>query len=234
MTRVLVIEDDVSTQEFYAHFFTVQHPEEFTWHLAESGEQALRFLSRNPIDIVILDWTLPGINGLATLQRLRSDPAMDEVMIFMVTGRASREECVSGLKAGADDYMAKPIYADELLARLGSLARRKGRPAEQRVFELDGLRLATPAGELTLCGKQLRLPPKQLELLRIFLRRPDIIHAPRHLWDMVWGYNSKRWKHALVAHICALKKNLQPWSRRLESHYGKGYLLNSRVLTPQP
>lgn len=229
--RVLVIEDEPSMQEFYTGFFTMIHPNGFVWHLVDSGEKALEYLDRNPVDIVLLDWNLPGITGLETLRRIRQKPSTREIRVFMITARTEPKHVISGLQAGADDYLRKPFDPDELLARLRCLIRRL-EPAVpgRRIYEVDGLRLDTNTGFLAIDGKPVKLEPVQLALLEIFLRWPNMIHSPRSLWDMVWGHESKHWKHTLVAHMSILKKALGPrWNQRLVAHYGKGYLLNLRL-----
>ena len=237
-SRVLVVEDDESVREFYEYFFMEAHKNEFEWCLVKTGEQALASLSKNPIDIVILDWNLPRMSGPETLRYIRSNPITREIRVFMVTGRTNPKDAVVGLRAGADDYLRKPFDPDELLERLRCLMRRtKPASMNQHIYEVDGLYFDAKNGNLTIDGKLLKLVPIQLALLEIFLRRPHI-HAPQALWDMGWGYRSKHWKHTLVAHVGILREGLGPgWGKRIETHYGKGYTLNLQTevsATPKP
>ena len=230
-TSILVVEDNELVQNLYEHFFTVGHKDEFEWRLVQTGEQALASLAKNPVDIVILDWNLPGMCGPDILTHIRRNPTTREIRVFMVTGRTNSTDVVTGLRFGADDYLRKPFNPDELLERLRCLMRRaKPASTDRRSYELDGLYLDAKNGALTIDGKPLKLEPIQLALLEIFLRRSNMIHAPQALWDMVWGYRSKHWKHTLVAHMGILREGLGPrWGQRLETRYGKGYILTLEI-----
>ena len=232
--RVLVVEDNELVQDLYGLFFTAEHKDEFEWRLVQTGEQALASLATNPVDIVILDWNLPGMSGPEILTHIRRNPITREIRVFMVTGRTNSNDVVTGLRSGADDYLRKPFNPDELLERLRCLLRRtKPASTDRRIYEVDGLYLDAKNGTLTIDGKPLRLEPIHLGLLEIFLRRSNMIHAPQALWDRVWGYRSKHWKHTLITHMGILREGLGPrWSQRLETRYGKGYILNLQIQVP--
>lgn len=233
-TKVLVVEDDESVQEFYQHFFTDAHKDEFEWRMVQTGEKALASLAQNPVDIVILDWNLPAMSGLTTLKHIRSNPATRHLLVFMATARTNRRDYVMAMESGADDYLAKPLYEDMLLATLHSLTRRRELMREEHhVYEADDLRLDTRASKLTIAGKGVHLEPKELDLLKVLLRRPNMIHSSRALWDLLWCYPSKRWNRTLILAISGFRKKLgTQWSKRLVTHYGKGYSFDVSLPVP--
>lgn len=121
--HVLVVEDDKLMRKLYEHLFK-KHELEFSCRLEGSAEGALNHLRRHSADAAILDWDLPGINGLNLAKALRSSPATKSLRIIIVSGRARPEDEVHALESGADDYLSKPFAVEVLLARLRSLMRR--------------------------------------------------------------------------------------------------------------
>lgn len=230
--RILVIEDDESTQELYRLFFETLHPKEFTWALATTGGRAMSLLrarAEAPFDAAILDWDLPDMPGLDLLVRLRRDPATTDLPIVVVTARDELEQRVLGLENGADDYFVKPVVLDELRARLrGLLSRRKPAPPQPKVLEARDLQVDLLAGKLTVHGKPVHLFRKELGLLVVFLRRPNMIHSSAYLWESVWGYDNPNADNIVEVAISNLRKKLGPrWAARLETHRTRGYLLNT-------
>jgi two-component system OmpR family response regulator len=232
--RILVIEDDESSQESYKLFFETLHSKEFAWALAPNGGRAfslLRARDEAPFDAVILDWNLPDMRGLDILVRLRRDPATCDLPVVVVTGREELRERVLGLENGADDYFVKPVELDELLARLrGLVKRRKPAPAQPKVLAAHDLVLDLLAAKLTVHGKSVHLFKKELGLLVLFLRRPNMIHSSAYLWETVWGYANPNGENIVEVAISNLRKKLGPrWAVRLETHRSRGYLLNTET-----
>ena len=229
-TRVLVVEDDVSTQEFYENFFCTLHKDEFIWHMVQSGEKSLAFLANNPIDIVVLDWNLPGMSGMEALKHIRANKATRFVLVFIVTAHTRPEEISSALEAGADDYLPKPFSDQVLLARLHSLKRRRALVFEEhKVYEIEDLRLDPAEGILHVDERQVELSGKERDLLIIFMRRSNMVHSASYLLETIWGYEPTD-HHALERHISSLRKKLsKKWGVRLQSKYGEGYYLATQA-----
>lgn len=117
---ILVVDDDDLMQIFYKRLFG-RHPVEFAYHAARSAEEALKHLRRANVDVVILDWDLPGINGLQLLRALRAAPSSKALPVVMVSGRTSPEYAALALSHGANAYLAKPFEVDVLLVHLRSI-----------------------------------------------------------------------------------------------------------------
>lgn len=228
-SRVLVVEDDDRSCEYYMGFFNEKHRDEFRWALVRTGQKALEALTLDglPVDIILLDWSLPGMSGLEVLRRIRRHKALRSTLVFMVTAYAGLADRVKALETGADDILAKPFAEEELLARLRSLLRRQASPyCAGRVFELDGVKLDADARRLRVHGREVELQAKQAELLAVFLRHPGIIHRAYSLWSQVWRYESPSWRDTLNTQISLCRRKLGPeWGPRLECVRDEGYRL---------
>lgn len=121
--RILIVEDDELMGAFYKSLFRRQE-QEFAWHLAKSGEDALAYLNGQDVDAVILDWDLPGIKGLDVLKAIRAHPTKRATGVFVITGRNRAEDKLLALKQGADDYLSKPFEIQEMVSRLRNLLKR--------------------------------------------------------------------------------------------------------------
>jgi DNA-binding response OmpR family regulator len=225
--RVVVVEDDEDLRAAYRRFFEDVHPKEFAASIFGDGERALGVLQHEHVDILVLDWNLPGISGASMIKALRAHAKTRTLGILMVTGRSNPAETVTALEAGADDHLAKPFDWSVLLARLRSLVRRRALTFDlHKAKAFPGLDFDLEAERLTVDGVPVRLTPKEMDLLKIFLMRPDMLHAHHYLWDAVWGYESDGWERTLTATLSSLRKKLgQNWGARLRAHSGKGYAL---------
>jgi two-component system phosphate regulon response regulator PhoB len=223
--RVLVIEDDAAMRGFYERFFARLAPEGYVAAVVADGERALSILECNPVDLVVLDWCLPGLSGQTLLKAMRAHPLTRSVGVLIVTGRTSPADEIAALDSGADDHLAKPFDEAVLQARLRSLGRRRELTlAQHQVRRYPGLEFDADSDLVRVGSRRVHLTPKEMGLLAVFLQRPDILHTHAFLWDAVWGYESERWEHLLVVAISSLRRKLGPdWGERLRSHKGKGY-----------
>ena len=226
--RVLVVEDDPALRAAYGQFFDETHAEEFRATLVADADQALAVIGEEPVDVIVLDWNLPGLPGAAFAKALRASAKTRSIGIIMITARKSGAETVQALAAGADDYLSKPFDWDVLLARLRSLARRNSLSFAGRLTKsFPGLELDLDADRLTLDGRYVRLAPKELALFQILISRPGITHSHSFLWEAVWGFESDRWMHTLKAAVSELRRKLgRKWGARLTSRSGLGYVFD--------
>ncbi|MFI5360627.1 MAG: response regulator transcription factor [Elusimicrobiota bacterium] len=224
--RILVVDDDPALRAAYREFFQEKHAEEFSASLVADAEQALSVIAAEPVDVVVLDWNLPGLPGAELAKALRSSAKTRSIGIVMITARGSSRDAVSALQAGADDYLSKPFDWDVLLARLRSLSRRSELTFGGRLTKsFPGLEFDLDADRLTLEGRHVRLAPKELELFRILVSRPGLVHSQAFLWEAVWGHESDHWAHTLKAAVSVLRQKLgRKWGDRIRSRSGLGYV----------
>lgn len=227
--RILVVEDYAGMRGYYAEFLRqLRRKTPLDFFLAKSVPEARAMLKRQAVDLIILDWVLPGVSGVDFVKELRADPQNRDVMIIMATSKSLAKDCAEALDAGADDFISKPFSPEVLLARLRSLARRQDRKFDDASpVECGGVRFDPARGEVTVGGRPVALHPKEMALLALLLRRPGRIHSPGELWARCWGSHSDDWQHILVATISSLRKGLGPKKRAcLECRRGLGYVFN--------
>lgn len=224
--KTLVVEDDPEMRALYSRLFERLWDEGFASVIVENGERALDILRREPVDLILLDWNLPGISGQAVLRAVRAHPKTRAIGVLMVTGKCSPAEEIEALDSGADDHLPKPFDESVLLARLRSLRRRRALEVVRRpTYRFPGLEFNLDDDLLLINKERVRLTPKEMAIFDIFLRRPRQMHTTAFLWDAVWGYESERWEHLLIVTLSSLRRKLGgEWGARLKCHKGRGYV----------
>lgn len=224
--RALIVEDDPEMRNIYARLFANLRRDGFTAVVVEDGESALEILGREPVDIVVLDWILPGISGETVLRAIRAHPRTRSLGVLMVTGKCSPAEEILALDSGADDHLAKPFDERVLLARLKSLVRRRELESGRALDgQYPGLSFDPGADLVHVDGRTVHLTPKEAGLLHIFLHRPNVIRSHEFLWNTLWGYQADRWENLLIVTLSSLRRKLgDKWGACLICRKGEGYL----------
>jgi DNA-binding response OmpR family regulator len=180
--RILVVDDDADIRGLVRELLA-----RAGYEVAEagSGKAGLRELYASSPDLVILDVSMPELDGWQTLERIRD---LSEVPVLMLTARAGELEKVRGLKGGADDYMTKPFGRQELLARVEALLRRAGKREQEQTTYADGLiTIDFAQREVTVSGTKADLTPLEFKLLAAFVRHPNQVLSHEQLLELVWG-----------------------------------------------
>lgn len=173
-------------------------------------------------DLVILDITLPGMDGLAILRAMRQRG--DERPVLLLTARAETHDRVRGLNAGADDYLVKPFEMDELEARVRALARRQPRPLRRQIT-LGVLALDLDAREVTAGGVALALPRREVSLLEVLITAQGRTISKNDLIDHIYGTGADIEEGAIEVHTSRLRKRLKPYGLAIRVARGLGYAL---------
>jgi two-component system phosphate regulon response regulator PhoB len=194
---------------------------------AADAESAQRMLKESLPDLVLLDWMLPGLSGLAFAKQLRGDARTRELPVIMVTARTDEADKVAGLEAWVDDYVTKPFSPRELKARVKAVLRRRAPEAAQEVLEVGPMRLDPVTHRATVAGNTLDLGPTEFRLLRFFLARPERVHTRAQLLDQVWGDQVYIEERTVDVHIRRLRLALEPHGcdAMIETVRGTGYRL---------
>jgi len=196
---------------------------------ARSAEEAEAAIRAALPDVVVLDWMLPGESGISLARRLRTDARTRELPILMLTARAMEQDKVSGLEAGADDYLTKPFSPKELAARIKAILRRRAPQLSGDVVEVEGLRL-DPATHRVSAGEQrLALSPAEFRLLHFLMTHPGRVYSRAQLLDQVWGDHVYVEERTVDVHIRRLRKALEPTGhdRLIDTVRGAGYGLRT-------
>jgi two-component system response regulator MprA len=222
--RLLVVDDDPAVREALALVLDLNG---FEVNTAVDGREAIRALSLDTPDAVILDVLMPGIDGLEVCRRIRA--VGDRTPVLMLTARAEVSERVAGLEAGADDYLAKPFAREELIARLRALLRRTGWEGDDRMLRFEDLELDPLAHEVRRDGRLLELTRTEFLLLELLMHHPRQVLTRSTIFDRVWGYDFGPASNSLEVYIGYLRRKTEAAGepRLLHTVRGVGYVLRS-------
>ncbi|MEC9395225.1 MAG: response regulator transcription factor [Actinomycetota bacterium] len=226
--RILVVDDEADLIEALARGL---RREGYAVDTASDGEEALAKASWTPYDLICLDLTMPGIDGLEVCERLRADPPEGVApRVLMLTARDTLEDRIRGLDVGADDYLVKPFAFDELSARIRSLLRRdpgrSGAVLHVGDVELDTARHWAVRGE-----RALDLTAKEFALLRYFMSHPGEVVSQERLLDHVWDEHADPFTNTVRVTVGTLRRKLSVNDEvpLLETVVGSGYRLVERA-----
>ncbi len=205
MSRILIVEDD---QRIRASMRLALEDEGYRAEEVASGEEAVDRFGTEPIDLVLLDLMLPGMDGFETCRSLRRHSA---VPIIMVTARTDTHDVVAGLEAGADDYVTKPFVAKELAARIRALLRRSrsGDPGDA-VLGFGDVEIEPDAGVVRRGGDEVHCTRTEFRLLCELADHPGKVLTREHLLEKVWGYDYFGDGRLVDVHVRRLRTKIEP------------------------
>ena len=219
---VLVVEDDPNIRELLQMYL---EKDGYAVTLAADGGQGLeKFRAIRP-NLVLLDVMMPVMDGWAVCKAIRAE---GDTPVIMLTAKGETDDKVTGLKAGADDYVTKPFEMKELLARIEAVLRRTDRgaaPVNARRLVFDKLVIDMDAFELTVDGKKVDTPPKEMELLFYLASSPNRVYTRNQLLDEVWGFDYFGDSRTVDVHIKRLREKLEGISEKwsVKTVWGVGY-----------
>ncbi|MBK7459301.1 MAG: phosphate regulon transcriptional regulator PhoB [Betaproteobacteria bacterium] len=232
MSSVLVVEDESAIAELIA--INLRHAG-FEVTVAADADQAQAAVDRVLPDLVLLDWMLPGQSGIVLAKRWRGDARTREMPVIMLTARAEEADKITGLDAGADDYLTKPFSTRELMARIRAVLRRKAPEALDTAVEVAGLKLDPATRRVTRRvgneGREIKLGPTEFRLLHFLMTHPERVHSRAQLLDRVWGDHVFIEERTVDVHIKRLREALAPvqCSALIETVRGAGYRLTQSI-----
>jgi two-component system response regulator MprA len=222
MSRILIVDDEPAVRTALSRALQL---EGYDIDVVPTGEAALSSLERASFDAVLLDVSMPGIDGLEVCRRLRDGG--DSTPVIVVTARGQVADSVAGLDAGADDYVIKPFALDELLARLRALLRRSG--GSKGVQQLRFADLVLDPATLTATRGDLRIDLTRTEfaLLHLFMRNPGKVLSKRQIFEEVWGYDFGTSSNSHEIYVGYLRRKTEAAGDRRLIHTvrGSGYVL---------
>ena len=216
MSKILIVEDEAQLARFVE--LELIH-EGNTVDKAEDGRTGLDMALSNDYDLILLDVMLPGINGFEVLRRFR---AQKETPVILVTARDAVMDKVSGLDAGADDYLIKPFDLDELFARIRALLRRSAGRAEPTI-ERGRLTIKPATHEVIFDGNPIILSSKEFALLLALAERPGLVLSRSQLEEKLYNWDTSIGSNAIEVHIHHLRKKLSEGA--IKTVRGVGYIL---------
>lgn len=221
--KILVVEDDAGTAET---LLSGLRQEGYTVEHVADGRDALYLASAAEFDAVIMDRMLPGMDGLSVLKALRAAEVQTPLMILSALGQL--DERVKGLRAGGDDYLAKPFAFSELSARLAAMLRRPVRRDETTTLRCGDLEMDLLQRRVTRGGRRLDLLPREFKLLEHLLRHKDRVVTRTMMLEQLWDYRFDPHTSLIDTHISRLRKKIDDGFERplLHTIRGSGYRLS--------
>ena len=216
--RILVVDDEPNIVNLLRIGLKY---EGFSVTVAQDGVEALRQAAHFKPHLVVLDLSLPGMDGLEVAERLQADP---DLLIVMLTARDQVPDRIVGLEAGADDYVVKPFDYDELLARIRAVARRR-MPAQREILRSGTITLDHARHVVAVNGEVISLTLREYDLLRLFMLNPRIVLSRQVILDRIWGYDFFGDDNNVEVYVAYLRRKLGDARRYIETIRGVGYRL---------
>lgn len=232
LSKVLVIDDEKNIIEFINLGLKY---EGFQVESASDGQEGLAAAQRINPDMIILDWMMPGMDGLEVCRRLRTNPTTRDIPVLMLTAKEEVQDRVAGLDMGADDYLTKPFSFEELVARIRAILRRQSRskaeegdPTRSQILQFGDLQLNTASREVTRAGRLIELTATEYNLLHLFMSHPRQVLDRQTILNKVWGYDFLGETNIIEVYVRYLREKIEdsPSTPRLiQTVRGVGYVL---------
>ncbi|MED2006614.1 response regulator transcription factor [Brevibacillus borstelensis] len=222
--HILVAEDDLMLGQLIAHLLKKKGGYQVEW--LTTGDDVCEYALKSHYDVLILDWMLPGEEGVSICSRLRKEGYSGA--IIMLTAKDALEDKINGLDAGADDYLIKPFEIDELLARIRAVSRRNFAPIQEQLVELQNIRVNLTQRTVFDGETEIYLTPREFQLLDLLIRNKGQVLSRELIYDRIWGYEADVSLKTIDATVKLLRKKLNWNSEKdyIQSIRGVGYKLD--------
>lgn len=225
---ILVVEDEQEIRDLLQ--FSLERSG-FKVDSVVDAEQALDKLHEKLPNLILIDWMLPGIDGVELARRIRNDDATMRIPLIMLTARGEERDKLKSFESGIDDYVTKPFSPRELTARIKAVLRRSGIDAEEKI-RIDRLELDPVGYHVHVDGETVHLRPTEYRVLEMFMKHPNRAYSRAQLLNSVWGKRTYVDDRTVDVHIRRLRKALEPFDMDdlVKTVWGVGYRLNPDYL----
>ena len=223
-STILIVEDDTALNEMLR--FMLERSGYKTLQ-AKNTQEADQCIEKKIPDVVILDWMLPGMEGIDYAKKLKSHPVTTDINIIMVTAKGEEEDKIRGLDCGADDYVTKPFSTNELLARVRAAIRRNKPQHTGESIEFKDIIIDPQGHTLHIANNMIDIGLKEFELLYLFIRKPERVYSRTQLLDQIWGRDSYVDERTVDVYIRRLRSILEQNGHKslIKTVRGIGYRL---------
>ncbi len=220
--HILIVEDESGIRELLQEAFTKKG---FTVTTARNAQAARASVENDLPDLAIVDWMMPQVSGVELIKQWRREERTRDLPVIMLTARGTEEDTITGLDAGADDYIGKPFSTRELMARVNAMLRRT--VDKREVLSYGTLSVDIDAHSVTVDNAELHLGQTEYRLLVFFLSQPNRVFSRTQLLDHVWGINHDVEERTIDVHILRLRKSLRDhqMDHIIDTVRGAGYRL---------
>ena len=220
-TKILLVDDDPNIRQLVNLYL---QKEGFEVMMADRGDEALKMFKASPPNLILLDIMLPGMDGWQVCREVRK---ISNIPIIMLTAKDETFDKVLGLELGADDYVSKPFDMKELVARIKAVTRRfQAADAPEKELVFPGLTININQYTVMYMGKELEMPPKELELLYFLASHPGMVFTREQLLEQVWGYDYFGDSRTVDVHVKRLREKLTEGEKlgwQIKTVWGVGY-----------
>ena len=221
MLKILLVDDDPNIRQLVNLYL---QKEGFEVMMADRGDEALKMFKASPPNLILLDIMLPGMDGWQVCREVRK---ISNIPIIMLTAKDETFDKVLGLELGADDYISKPFDMKELVARIKAVSRRfQAADAPEKELVFPGLTININQYRVMYMGKELEMPPKELELLYFLASHPGMVFTREQLLEQVWGYDYFGDSRTVDVHVKRLREKLTEGEKlgwQIKTVWGVGY-----------
>ena len=221
MLKILLVDDDPNIRQLVNLYL---QKEGFEVMMADRGDEALKMFKASPPNLILLDIMLPGMDGWQVCREVRK---ISNIPIIMLTAKDETFDKVLGLELGADDYVSKPFDMKELVARIKAVSRRfQAADAPEKELVFPGLTININQYTVMYMGKELEMPPKELELLYFLASPPGMVFTREQLLEQVWGYDYFGDSRTVDVHVKRLREKLTEGEKlgwQIKTVWGVGY-----------
>ncbi len=219
--KIVIVDDEENIRELVGDLLESENFKVIK--CADTDEGYKRILKSKP-DLVILDVKMPQIGGIELCRLLRENIETKNIPVIMLTVESTETDKVIGFGVGADDYITKPFSNRELVARIRALLRRASRTDDTSVtIETDDLVMNLEARTVTIKGKEIKLRPKEFDLLHMFLLKPNVVLTRDYILENVFDYNIGVTTRTIDTHIKNLRQALGSWGDKINTIFGRGF-----------
>ncbi|WP_042275115.1 response regulator transcription factor [[Clostridium] dakarense] len=222
--KVLIVEDNKKLIES----ISIELNKHFETETCEDGEEALYLINQNIYDLIILDLMLPNINGVDILKNMRRNNIDTPVLIL--TAKESLDDKVEAFTIGANDYLTKPFYIEELVARSYAILRTNGKLKERNIIEFKELKIDTSKKRIFIGQDEIELQNKQFNLLEYFLLNKGSILLKEQIYDRIWGMESDSSMEIVEVYVSNLRKKLNKYGydKYIKTKRKVGYIFDDK------
>ncbi len=213
--KVLVVDDEIGIREVIKEYCLFEH---FDVLEAENGYEAINILKDNEVDIIVLDIMMPKMDGYSTLREIRTNY---QIPVIMLSARSEEYDKLLGFELGVDDYLTKPFSPKELIARIKAITNRNKNSNDKYIY--DKLEIDYLGHKVTIDNKEIKLTPKEYEILCYFIQNKGIALSRETLLSKIWGYDFFGDDRTVDTHIKMLRNNLGDYRDLIVTVRGMGY-----------
>jgi two-component system phosphate regulon response regulator PhoB len=225
---ILIIEDEAPIRDMIR--FALESAD-FDVMEAENTKEAERLIAQRIPDLILLDWMLPGENGIQFTKKAKSNFSTENIPIILLTAKAEEESKIKGLETGADDYITKPFSPRELIARIKTVLRRGILINSHGIIRVQDLHLNTNTHQVTINDAVIELAPIEYKLLYFFLTHQDRVYSREQLLDHIWGGENYIDERTVDVQVRRLRKQLKlhGYDSHIKTVHGAGYQFKGSI-----